>query len=58
LDPFLQVRIAAIHQLAAYEAVNSIIGGYEPYLQRIAAPKGASPVILRLLAAGYCDSGR
>ena len=42
-NPFLQTRSAAIVQLAVFEAVNAIVGDYEPYLGTIAAPPGASP---------------
>ena len=31
-NPFNQARIMAITQLAVFEAVNAITGGYEPYL--------------------------
>ena len=39
----IQGRPAAIVQLAVFEAVNAIVGGYKPYLGTITAPKGASP---------------
>ena len=39
----VQARSAAIVQLAVFEAVNSIVGDYEPYLGTIAAPEWASP---------------
>ncbi len=32
-NPFNQARIMAITQLAVFEAVNAITGGYEPYLE-------------------------
>ena len=51
VDPFLQVRSAAITQLAVFEAVNSIIGDYEPYLGSISAPRGASPEAAAVAAA-------
>ena len=38
-----QARSGAIVQLAVFEAVNSIVGDYQPYLGTIAAPEGASP---------------
>lgn len=38
----IQARSAAIAQLAVFEAVNAIVGGYEPYLG-MTAPDGASP---------------
>src|SRR5919106_6080802 len=31
-NPFAQARFAAITQLALFEAVNAITGGYHPYL--------------------------
>jgi hypothetical protein len=39
----IQARSGAIAQLAVYEAVNSIVGKYEPYLGAIDAPEWASP---------------
>src|SRR5687768_11218820 len=51
VNPFFQGRTAAIVQLAVFEAVNSIIGDYEPYLGRIAAPPGASPEAAAIAAA-------
>ena len=42
-NPVLQTRSAAIVQLAVFEAVNAIVGDYEPYLGTIAAPPGARP---------------
>ena len=42
-SPFNQARIGAIVQLAVFEAVNAIIGQYEPYLNPpTVAPQGAS----------------
>jgi len=41
-NPFNQARIMAITQLAVFEAVNAIQGGYEPYLGTITAPASAS----------------
>ena len=41
-NPFDLSRVAAITQLAVFEAVNSIAGDYHPYLGTITAPKGAS----------------
>ena len=40
-SPFGQARVAAIVQLAVFEAVNAITGEYEPYIG-IPAPAGAS----------------
>jgi hypothetical protein len=50
-DPYLRLRTAAIAQLAVFEAVNSILGDYEPYLETIAAPAGASPEAAAIAAA-------
>ena len=38
-SPFGQARVAAIVQLAVFEAVNAITGEYEPYIG-ITAPAG------------------
>ena len=50
-DPYLRLRTAAIAQLAVFEAVNSILGNYEPYAGSIAAPPGASPEAAAISAA-------
>jgi hypothetical protein len=50
-NPNLQTRWGAITQLAVYEAVNSIIGDYEPYLGVIDAPAWASPDAAAIAAA-------
>jgi hypothetical protein len=50
-DPFLQVRTAAITQVAVFEAVNAIIRDYKPYHGYIAAPPGASPEAAAIAAA-------
>jgi hypothetical protein len=52
-NPIEQQRIAAIAQLAVFEAVNTIVGGYEPYLetQPIVAEHGASPEAAAIAAA-------
>jgi hypothetical protein len=42
-NPFAQARFAAITQLAVFEAVNSITGEYDSYLEPIDAPVGSSP---------------
>jgi hypothetical protein len=42
-NPFAQSRLAAITQLAVFEAVNATSGDYRPYLGTIEAPAGASP---------------
>src|SRR5215831_4386801 len=49
--PFTQGRSAAIVQLAVFEAVNAIVGGYQPYLGTITAPPGASPDAAAIAAA-------
>jgi hypothetical protein len=50
-NPFNQARILAITQLAVFEAVNAIQGGYEPYLGTIVAPGGASAEAAAIAAA-------
>ena len=40
--PQPQARFAAITQLAVFDAVNAITQHYQPYLETIVAPKGAS----------------
>jgi hypothetical protein len=50
-DPFLQVRSATITQVAVFEAVNTIVGDYQPYLGSVAAPPGASPEAAAVAAA-------
>ncbi len=48
---FHQSRSAAIVHLAIFEAVNAIVGDYEPYLGTIDAPAGASPEAAAVAAA-------
>lgn len=51
-NPFNQARIMAITQLAVFEAVNAITGGYEPYLDPPTfAPPGASVESAVVIAA-------
>jgi hypothetical protein len=51
-NPNYQTRWGAITQLAVFEAVNAIEGGYEPYLGGlIVAPPGASPDAAVIAAA-------
>src|SRR5438093_8035149 len=50
-NPLFQARSGAIVQLAVFEAVNAISGGYQPYLGIIAAPPGASPDAAAIAAA-------
>jgi hypothetical protein len=41
-NPFAQTRLAAITQLAVFEAVNACTERYQPYLGTVTAPAGAS----------------
>ena len=50
-NPFVQARTLAITQLAVFEAVNAILGEYEPYLGTIVAPAGASADAAAVAAA-------
>jgi hypothetical protein len=50
-NPFGQARLAAITQLAVFEAVNSITGDFEPYLGSVSAPPGASTKAAAVAAA-------
>lgn len=50
-SPFNQARIMAATQLAVFEAVNAIEGGYEPYLGTVVAPAGASADAAAIAAA-------
>ena len=50
-NPIFQTRWGAIVQLAVFEAVNAIVGDYEPYLGIIAAPAWASPDAAAIAAA-------
>jgi hypothetical protein len=50
-SPFFQARIAAITQLAVFEAVNAIDKDFEPYLGTMTAPSGASPDAAAVAAA-------
>ena len=50
-DPLVQVRSAAIMQLAVFEAVNAIVGDYDPYLGTLTAPRGASAQSAAVAAA-------
>ena len=50
-NPFNQARIMATTQLAVFEAVNAIQGGYEPYLGTVVAPAGASADAAAIAAA-------
>ena len=46
-----EARIAAITQLAVFEAVNAITNKYDPYLGTITAPAGASTEAAAIVAA-------
>jgi hypothetical protein len=50
-NPNFQTRWGAIVQLAVFEAVNAIVGDYQPYLGTITAPPGASPDAAAVTAA-------
>jgi hypothetical protein len=50
-NPVEQQRIAAIAQLAVFEAVNAVTQRYEPYLGTVAAAPGASPEAAAIAAA-------
>jgi hypothetical protein len=43
-DPFLQGHSATITQVAVFEAVNAIVGDYQPYRGSVTAPPGAAAV--------------
>ena len=51
LNPFAQARVAAITQLAVFEAVNACTQRYTPYLHDVTAPDGASPEAAAIAAA-------
>ena len=46
-----ETRVAAITQLAVFEAVNAVHGEYRPYLGTIEAPRGASAEAAAVAAA-------
>jgi hypothetical protein len=50
-DPALRARTAVVAQVAVFEAVNSIVGDYEPYDEKIKAPDGASADAAAIAAA-------
>ena len=50
-DPYGQSRALAITQLAVFEAVNAIVRKYDPYLDTIVAPMGASTDAAAIAAA-------
>ena len=52
-NPNRQTRWGAIVQLAVFEAVNAIVGDYEPYLGGIDAPAWAS-TDAAVIAAAHC----
>lgn len=51
VDPFMQIRTSVITHLAIFDAVNSIVGDYEPYLAKIDAPQRASAEAAAIAAA-------
>jgi hypothetical protein len=50
-NPFVQSRIAAMTQLAVFDAVNAVEGGYKPYLAGLSAPRKASAAAAAIAAA-------
>ena len=50
-SPVNETRLAAITQLAVFEAVNAVNGDYQPYLGTIKAPRGASAEAAAVAAA-------
>jgi hypothetical protein len=50
-NPLLQTHSGAMMHLAVFEAVNTIVGNYKPYLGTIEAPAGASPEAAAIAAA-------
>jgi hypothetical protein len=50
-NPFAQARTLAIVHLAVFEAVNAIIGRYQPHLGTVVAPAGASAEAAAVAAA-------
>ena len=52
-NPFNQSRIAAIVQLAVFEAVNAITGEYEPYLNPATAPSPGASVEAAVTIAAH-----
>ena len=50
-DPALRARTAAVTHVAVFEAVNSIVGDYEPYDEKIKAPQDASADAAAIAAA-------
>jgi PAP2 superfamily protein len=50
-EPLLRARTATITQVAVFEAVNSIVGDYEPYDAAVKAPEGASVDAAAIVAA-------
>ena len=51
VNPFAQARFMSIVQLAVFEAVNAVEGGYEPYLGTIASAPDASAEAAAIAAA-------
>lgn len=55
--PLLKERIAAITQLAVFEAVNSVTGEFKPYLGTVPVSPGASPEAAAVAAAHTALTG-
>jgi hypothetical protein len=51
VNPFFQARFMAITQLAVFEAVNAVNGGYEPYVGTVGQAPGASADAAAIAAA-------
>ena len=52
-NPFDQTRSGAMMHLAMFEAVNAIVGDYQPYLRTIEAPPDALPEAAAIAAAHH-----
>ena len=50
-EPLLRARTASITQVAVFEAVNSIVGDYQPYDVGVEAPEAASADAAAIAAA-------
>lgn len=51
IDPAARARVIAIAQLAVFDAVNSITGDFEPYLEKVQAATDASTEAAAVAAA-------
>ena len=52
-NPFFQARFMAITQLAVFEAVNAVNGGYEPYLNPATTAEPGASADAAAIAAAY-----